>query len=86
MINFIKNMLKPKKSLTQKNAEKAKIAIKKMKSKKPLYPTHFYTTTPLTQEQYEFLKKTLNARPDYRASIEGKIASERDSYAINKIL
>jgi hypothetical protein len=56
------------------------------KSKKPLYPTHIDITTPLTQEQYEFLEKTLNARPDYRTSIEGKIVSERDPYAINKIL
>lgn len=54
------------------------------KSKKPLYPTHFDITTPLTQEQYEFLEKT--ARSDYRASIEGKIVSERDPCAINKIL
>lgn len=52
------------------------------KSKKPLYPTHIDITTPLTQEQYEFLEKTLNARPDYRASIEGKIIGERDSYRI----
>lgn len=56
------------------------------KSKKPLYPTHIDITTPLTQEQYEFLEKTLNARPDYRASIEGKIIGERDSYKIRDAL
>lgn len=34
MIKFIKNIFKNKKSLTQKNAEKANIAIEKMKLKK----------------------------------------------------